>query len=114
MTTPLPPPPTASPPAIRNISFLSQPPVITLGAVSPLASYNVSCTVMNEGSFDWNWTLPASPIQYQMWIADRTRTSVLQLSSITSGYSGNYVCAVKYKSQTTFVVNSTIKLMISM
>eukprot|EP00731_Ephydatia_muelleri_P023757 Em0016g28a len=98
-----------SPPVMRSISFLPQPSVITLGAVSPLASYNISCTVMNEGSFVWNWTLPASPIQYQMWIADGTRTTVLQLSHITSDYSGNYVCAVKYRSLTS-VANSTIKL----
>ena len=110
MTTPLLPPPTVSPPVMRNISFLPQPLVITLRAVSPVPSYNISCTVMNEGSFDWNWTLPSSSIQYQMWIADGTRTTVLQLSNITSHYSGNYVCVVKYKSQTTFVANSTIKL----
>ena len=105
--------PTVSPPLTTNISFLPHPSVVTIEPVASQSSYiyNISCTVVNEGSFEWKWILPTS-IPYQIWVGDGTRTSVLQLSHISSDYSGNYVCLVRYKSQTSFVANSTVTLQV--
>jgi len=46
---------------------------------------NFSCTVANEGSFQWQWTLPPGITLSQMWVTDGTRTSIVQISTANAG-----------------------------
>ena len=51
-----------------------------------VSAANLSCTVANEGSFQWQWTPPPGINISQMWVADGTRTScsIVQISQISA------------------------------
>jgi len=57
---------------------------------------NLSCTVANEGSFQWQWTLPPGITLSQMWVADETRTSIVQISQISAANAGEYTCQARF------------------
>jgi len=67
-------------------------PPVPPGPDNVVSSSNFSCTVVNEGSFQWQWILPPGINISQMWVADGTRTSIVQISQISAANSGDYTC----------------------
>ena len=59
------------------------------------SSLNLSCTVVNNGTFNWTWTGPGVN-NGVMKLADTTRTSILMLSNISAADAGNYTCSASY------------------
>ena len=72
-----------------------EPPVPS-GPDDVVSAANLSCTVANEGSFQWEWTPPSGIILSQMWVADETRTSIVQLSQISATNAGDYTCRASF------------------
>ena len=66
---------------------------------SVVSAANLSCTVANEGSFQWQWTHPSGITLSQMWVADGTRTSIVQISQISAADAGNYTCRASFNGQ---------------
>ena len=68
----------------------------TVSNISPTninLTISLSCSVVNEGRFIWNWTLPSGEIQPPTFILDTGRTSVIE---VTSNEAGDYQCRVGY------------------
>ena len=85
-----------------SITFLQPPsfePPVPPGPDSVVSATNLSCTVANEGSFQWQWTLPPGITFTQMWLADGTRTSIGQISQISAANAGNYTCTASFNGQ---------------
>ncbi|XP_019849808.1 PREDICTED: uncharacterized protein LOC109580750 [Amphimedon queenslandica] len=59
------------------------------------SSLNLSCTVVNNGTFNWTWTGPGVS-NGVIKVADTTRTSILMLSNISAADAGNYTCSASY------------------
>ena len=87
---------------------LQQPPSfeppVPPGPDSVVSATNLSCTVANEGSFQWQWTLPPGITFIQMWFTDGTRTSIVQISQISAANAGDYTCTASFNGQS---ANST-------
>ena len=64
-----------------------------------VSAANISCTVANEGSFQWQWTLPPGITFTQMWLTDGTRTSIVQISQISAANEGDYSCEASFNGQ---------------
>ena len=61
------------------------------------SSVNISCTVVNDGSFEWQWQYNESiPDRSQILIGDATRTSILTISKLRYSDTGNYSCIVRH------------------
>ena len=93
---------------ITPITFLQPPsmePPVPPGPDIVVSAANLSCTVANEGSFQWQWTSPPGITLSQMWVADGTRTSIVQLSQISSANAGGYTCRASFSGQsvTTYI-----------
>ena len=90
-------------------SIMYQVPDIVYSTIS------VSCTVINSGSFEWVWKhegiLLSTGDCHQLWTADATRTSILEISWPDYTDSGDYQCRVGWKGSTTYY-NKTIKIQI--
>ena len=77
----------------------------------------LSCTVANEGSFQWEWIPPPGINISQMWVADGTRTSIVQLSQISAANAGDYTCRASFNGQsatTSIAVQLNCKLYCSL
>ena len=84
------------------ITFLQPPsfePPVPPGPDSVVSAANLSCTVANEGSFQWQWTLPPGITFTRMWFTDGTRTSIVQISQISAANAGNYTCRASFNGQ---------------
>jgi len=77
-----------------SITFLqsSMEPAVPPGPDNVVPAVNLSCTVANEGSFQWQWTTPPWITLSQMWVADGTRPSIVQISQISAANAGDYTC----------------------
>ena len=85
-----------------NITFLQPPsmePPVPPGPDNVVSVANLSCTVANEGSFQWQWTSPPRITLSQMWVADGTRTSIVQISQISAANAGDYTCQASFNGQ---------------
>ena len=81
------------------ITFLQPPsmePPVPPGPDNVVSAANLSCTVANEGSFQWQWTPPPGITLSQMWVADGTRTSIVQISQISAANAGDYTCQASF------------------
>ena len=58
-------------------------------------SLNLSCTVDNNGTYNWTWSGPRAS-NGVMKLADTTRTSILMLSNISAADAGDYTCSASY------------------
>ena len=56
----------------------------------------MTCSVENEGRFTWSWILPSGATQPPTFILDTGRTSVIELSQVTSNDYGEHQCHVQY------------------
>jgi len=74
-------------------------PPVPPGPDNVVSAANLSCTVANEGSFQWQWTPPPGITLSQMWAADGTRTSIVQLSQISATNAGDYTCQATFNGQ---------------
>ena len=75
-----------------------EPPVLA-GPDRVVSAANLSCTVVNEGFFQWQWTLPPGIIFNQMWLTDGTRTSIVEISQISAANAGDYTCQASFNGQ---------------
>ena len=86
---------------------------MTLGPDNLQSSVNLSCTVVNVGSFEWQWqyneTVLDLPGRSQILIGDATRTSILTINKLRYTDTGSYSCVVK-NSQGTVSNTTLIKL----
>ena len=85
-----------------NITFLQPPsvePPVPPGPDNVVSAANLSCTVTNEGSYQWQWTPPPGITLSQMWVADGNRTSIVQISQISAANAGNYTCQANFIGQ---------------
>ena len=73
---------------------------MNLGQDNLQTSINLSCTVLNTGSFEWQWQYNGSVLSLsgrsQILIGDATRTSILTISQLRYIDAGNYTCQAKY------------------
>ena len=84
------------------ITFLQSPslePLVPPGPDSVVSAANLSCTVANEGSFQWQWTPPPGINFTKMWLADGTRTTIIQISQISAANAGEYTCRASFNGQ---------------
>ncbi|XP_019855520.1 PREDICTED: uncharacterized protein LOC109584283 [Amphimedon queenslandica] len=67
--------------------------VMTFGPDSIQSSISINCTVLNNGSFHWNWLFNNTiPITDELFIEDATRTSILYINGLSYSIEGNYTC----------------------
>ena len=67
--------------------------VVTLGPDNIQSSISINCTVLNNGSFQWNWLFNNTiPITDELFIEDATRTSILNITGLSYSNEGNYTC----------------------
>ena len=85
----------------QPITFLQPPSMEPPAAVPPgpdnvVSAANLSCTVANDGFFQWQWTPPPGINLSQMWVTDATRTSIVQISQISAANAGDYTCQASF------------------
>ena len=87
------------------------PLTVTLGPHNLQSSVNLSCTVVNVGSFEWEWQYNENvldlPGRSQILIGDATRTSILTINKLGYTDIGNYTCQAKHLTSS---VNETRKI----
>ena len=66
--------------------------VVTLGPDNIQSSISLNCTVINNGSFEWQWEHNGVPVTDQVFIEDATRTSILNIDQLSHSNQGNYTC----------------------
>ena len=73
---------------------------MTIGSNNLQSSVNLSCTVVNAGSFEWQWQYNDNvldlPDRSQILIGDATRTSILTINKLRDTDAGNYLCIVEH------------------
>ena len=84
---------------------------VTLGPDNLQSSVNLSCRVVNVGSFEWQWQYNRNvidlPGRSQILIGDATRTSMLTINKLGYTDTGNYTCQAKHLTSS---VNETRKI----
>ena len=98
---------TVTPPSITFLQPPSMEPPVPPGPDNVVSASNLSCTVINEGCFHWQWTPPPGITISQMWVADGTRTSIVQISQISAANAGDYTCRASFNGQS---ANTSIAL----
>ena len=69
--------------------------VVTLGSDNIQSSISINCTVLNNGSFHWNWLHNRQKIFGNRIMIDETRRSTkLQIRNISFYDEGEYSCLV--------------------
>ena len=80
----------------QNDSLLT----MTLGPDNLQSSISLSCTVVNAGTFEWQWQHNGNMLNLsgrsQILIGDATRTSILTISQLRYSNAGNYTCQAKH------------------
>ena len=66
--------------------------IVTLGPDNIQSSISLNCTVINNGSFEWQWEHNGVPVTDQVFIEDATRTSILNIDQLSHSNEGNYTC----------------------
>ena len=73
---------------------------VTLGPDNLQSSVNLSYTVVNVGSFKWEWRYNGNMLDLsgrsQILIGDATRTSILTINKLRYTDTGNYTCIVRH------------------
>ena len=70
--------------------------MIQLPANDVMSTLNLSCTVTNEGLFQFQWTLPDMTTIDSTWVADGRRTGILQVSGLRGNGVVVYECQASY------------------
>ena len=84
-----------------KITFLIPDQSLQYGSNNVQSSVELSCTVINEGSFTFSWMGPNGVIsntdRTQLFLADTSRTSILTISQLNLSDSGIYTCMSSYQ-----------------
>ena len=64
-------------------------------ATDLVSSERLTCSVINEAAFEWSWTGP-NGASSNVFVADLTRTGVLQISSLSLSDAGDYNCTAAF------------------
>ena len=70
--------------------------------VTPDTVMRLSCTVANQGRFQWEWTVPDTISTPSQLLLDATRTSVIEVPQSRMSV-GEYTCTASYHSDTGLV-----------
>ena len=72
--------------------------VTLLGLYNLQSSVNLSCTVVNVGSFEWQWQHNeiVLDLHSQILIGDATRTSILTINKLRYNDTEKYSCVAKH------------------
>ena len=73
---------------------------IQLGPDRVVSTIEFTCTVVNEGVFQFEWTTPNEDVQYQMTLADAGRTSIVEIFRLSAADAGEYECEASYHPDT--------------
>ena len=83
------------PPQAQIIFTQDQMTMVHHNATDLVSSERLTCSVTNEAAFEWSWTGPnGAIINSNVFVADLTRTGVLQISSLS--HAGNYNCTAAF------------------
>ena len=79
-----------------TVTFQDNSSVVTLQQNNILS---ISCTVVNSGSFVWQWLYNGDmiPSNNQIQTADATRTSILIINDLNPAGVNNYSCIVRHQ-----------------
>ena len=91
-TAAVPPPPLPQPPIIFTQDQVT---VVRHNATDLVSSERLTCSVINEAAFEWSWTRPNGATT-NLFVADLTRTGVLQISSLSLSDAGDYNCTAAF------------------
>ena len=88
-------------PDFPPIQFLTENQSLVYGLDNNIPSIiELSCTVINSGSFSITWTGPNGTIvdntKTRIFTADTTRTSILRISQVSLSDNGTYSCEASY------------------
>ena len=88
-------------PDFPPIQFSSQNQALAYGLDNNIpSSIELSCTVINDGSFSITWTGPNGTIadnaKTRVLSADTSRTSILRISQVSLSDNGTYSCEASY------------------
>ena len=83
-------------------------PGMVLGPDYVVPAINLSCAVINEGSFIWQWSFPGDNLtsdsagmvtfgNYTLHTNSETNTSVLEVSGLNFEDGGDYQCEVRHQ-----------------
>ena len=67
-----------------------------LGPDDVVSTITLSCTVTNEGLFQIQWVLPDMTTVESTWVADGSRTGILQVSGLSGAGEMDYQCRASY------------------
>ena len=81
---------------VETITLQEGDTVIQLPANDVMSTLNLSCTVTNEGLFQFQWTLPNMTTIDSTWVADGSRTGILPVSGLRGNGEAEYVCQASY------------------
>ena len=71
--------------------------VVHHNATDLVSSERLTCSVTNEAAFEWSWTGPnGATISSNVFVAELTRTGVLQIISLSLSDAGNYNCTAAF------------------
>ena len=86
-----------SPP--RPPVIFTQDQVTVVCTTDLVSSVRLTCSVTNDAAFEWSWTGPNGAVisgNSSVFVADLTRTSVLQISSLSLSDAGSYNCTAAF------------------
>ena len=69
----------------------SEPSEISLGPDPVVSTVDLSCTVVNQGLYSWQWSFEGAPFTPHT-LSDATRTSTITVSSLSADSAGLYQC----------------------
>ena len=76
---------------------------VTMGPNNLQSSINLTCTVVNNGSFEWQWQYNENvldlPGHSEILIGDATRTSILTINKLRYNDTGNYTYQAKHSTR---------------
>ena len=77
----------------------SEPRTVSLDTTPVESSVELSCTVVNQGSYTWQWSFKGVTLTQPDTLSDATRTSTITISSLSADDAGVYQCQASVGSQ---------------
>ena len=86
-----------SPPQPPIIFTQDQVTVVQHNATDLVSSVRLTCSVTNDAAFEWSWTGPnGAMISSSVFTADLTRSTALQITSLSLSDAGSYTCTAAF------------------
>lgn len=91
-----------------TVLLMNPHPAMALGPENVEPATNLSCTVISEGSFIWQWSFPGGNLtsdaagtvtfgNYALHTNSETNTSVLEVRGLKFKDGGDYQCEVRHQ-----------------